>query len=69
MATRTTNLGFFRLTDNAKNWHHYFNANVDIFNTVALKLQSLGDVDVVSLVDGAIIKYDASTSKWKVVVN
>jgi hypothetical protein len=66
MPNTTTNLGFWKFTDNAKNWHHYFNSNIDIFNSVALKLQNLADVDITALTDKAILKYNSSTGRWEV---
>jgi len=66
MATQTTNIGFWKFSDNAKNWHHYFNANIDLANEVALKLQGLYKVDIVSLKDKSILKYNSSSGMWEV---
>jgi len=68
MVQRTTNTGFFKLEDDAQNWHHYYNANIDLLNNTALKLQGLADVDVKVLKDKSILKFNHATSKWDVVV-
>lgn len=48
-------------------WIHIYNANVDKLNDDLLKIQSLVDVDVDKLVDGAVLRWSSADSKWKLV--
>lgn len=66
---RSTNYRFWRLSDNnGINWQHTVNANVDIVNNVVLKLQGISNVNPRVLKNGAILKYNASTSKWDILL-
>lgn len=67
--TRTSNYNYWRLADsNTINWHHAFNANVDITNGVVLKLQGISNVNPRVLKNGAILKYNASAGEWQILL-
>jgi hypothetical protein len=67
MPTRTGNpINFWNIEDNAFNWQHYYNANMDLLNNVALKLQGLADVDIQTLKDKSVLKFNGSTNRWQI---
>ena len=65
MATETSNIGFWKFEDNAPNWHHLWNANIDYFLDIALKMRGLSNVNTLVLKDKSILK---SNSTWEVVI-
>jgi len=46
-------------------WVAIYNANVEKLNAVLLKVNALFDVDVDALVDGMVLRWDASRSEWR----
>lgn len=64
---RTTNLEFWTLDQNLPNWHHMYNANIDIFLQNRARLLSLQDIDIKALQHGSIVQYNTSTQKWEVI--
>jgi hypothetical protein len=46
-------------------WVAIYNANIYKLNTLLLKINALLDVDVDGLLNGSILRWNASTSKWK----
>jgi len=69
MAGRTSNKGLWQLSDNAPNWHHYFNHNVDTLNDAVFKLAFLNHVTIEALQDKSILKWDSKRLKWVVIFN
>lgn len=69
MASRTSNKGLWQFGDNAPNWHHYFNHNVDTLNASVFRLIFLNDVILEALQDKSILKWDSQRLKWIVVFN
>lgn len=67
MADRTSDKKFFELTDNMPNWHHYHNYNIDVMNGDAFKIKGLTNVNIESLQDKSILKWDAKTLSWNIV--
>ena len=49
-------------------WVHIFNKNIDLLNSVILKVNQLVDVNADYLPDGGVLTWDASSGKWKVKV-
>lgn len=45
-------------------WVHIYNKNIDLLNSVLLKVNALGDVNPDNLQDGAILTWSADRSKW-----
>lgn len=66
---RTTNHGFWLLDQKLPNWHHLYNANIDLFIQQRVMLNSLEDIDVKALQHGSIIQYNTATGKWEVIYN
>jgi hypothetical protein len=64
---RTTNQGFWTLSGNYPNWHHMYNANLDIVRQQRAMLLSLEDVDTIALQHGSVLQYNTTTSKWEVI--
>jgi hypothetical protein len=46
-------------------WSHIFNKNIDLINSILLKIDQLVDVNVGYLPDGGVLVWDASAGKWK----
>jgi hypothetical protein len=66
---RTALTGFWTISGNLPNWHHMYNANIDIFNQQRLLLLGLQDVDIKALQDGSILQYNSTSAKWEVIFN
>lgn len=46
-------------------WVAIYNANIYKLNELLLKINALIDVDTDGLIDGAVLRWNASASKWK----
>jgi len=50
---------------NLARWQRIYNKNIQLLNTVLLKISALGDVDTTDLIDGSYLQWNASTSTWE----
>ena len=48
-------------------WVAIYNTNVERLNAVLLKVNALFDVDVDALEEDAVLRWDASRSRWRLV--
>jgi len=46
-------------------WVAIYNANIYKLNELLLKINALVDVDIDGLIDGAILRWSASKSRWE----
>ena len=46
-------------------WVAIYNTNVERLNAVLLKINELFDVDIDALEEDAVLRWDASRSKWR----
>lgn len=67
MATQTSVYNLWQMTANLPNWHHYYNANMDILEESFLKILSLGDVNTEELRDKSILRYNKIFRVWEVI--
>lgn len=54
-------------TYNQGEWQAIYNKNIDYLNGILLKIQALQDVKIDKLVDGSVLMWDASLSKWRLI--
>jgi len=46
-------------------WTAIYNKDIELLNDILLKIQSLLDVNPENLVDGTLLVWDSTASKWK----
>lgn len=68
MPTNTPRHGYYKIDDKLPGWYYWFNANLEIFNAVGKRLMALENVETVVLKDKSILKYNAATARWQVVI-